>query len=164
MKKALFTVIAVISLVHLSTAQSCSEFINATNGKKLTYANVDAKGKDMGKFTYTTTKKDGSTVAVHSEIFDKSGKPAGTSDSEIKCNGNALSIDMKSFIPANSMKQFNNMKMQGDGKYLTYPLNLKAGQKLEDGSVDILMDNNGQQMGDVQMDITNRKVEQQEGV
>ena len=164
MKKILFTAIAVMMIAHLSMAQNCPQFINAVNGKKLVYANLDAKGKGQGKIIYASTKKDESTVTVHTEIEDKNGQAAGNSDSEIKCNGDAISIDMKSFIPQGSVKQFSKMQMQGDAKYLVYPLHLKAGQALEDGSVNIIVNNDGHQMGDIQMDITNRKVEQEEAV
>jgi hypothetical protein len=164
MKNTLFTAMAVILLVQFGMAQNCSQFIGAVNGKKLVYANLDAKGKETGKFNYTSIKKNGSTVAVHTEIFDKTGKSIGNSDSEIKCNGDAISIDMKSFIPANSSKQYGNMQMSGDAKYLTYPLNLKPGQTLDDGSVTINIASNGGPMGDMQMDITNRKVEAAEKV
>ena len=164
MKKTLFTAIAVILFVQLGMAQDCSQFINAVNGKKLVYANMDAKGSNTGTFNYTTTKKNGSTVAIHTEVFDKGGKSIGASDSEAKCNGSMMSIDMKSFIPPASVKQFSNMQMQGDAKYLVYPLDLKPGQTLDDGSMTIQINNNGTQMGTMQMDITNRKVEQQEKV
>jgi hypothetical protein len=164
MKKTLFTAMAVIMMMHLAMAQDCAQFINAVNGKKLIYTNLDAKGKSTGKFNYNTAKKDASTVAVHTEVFDKDGKSVGSSDSEAKCNGNVISIDMKSFIPPASVKQFSKMQMQGDAKYLIYPLNLKAGQTLDDGSVNIIVNNDGHQMGDIQMDITNRKVEQEETV
>ncbi len=164
MKRTFFTAMAIIIVVQLGMAQSCSQFINAVNGKKLLYANLDGKGKEQGKFTYITTKKDASTVAIHSEMVDKDGKPMGSADSEAKCNGDAISIDMKAFIPVNSTKQLGNMQMQGDTKYLVYPLNLKAGQTLEDGSVNINISNGGQTMGNMQMDIINRKVEQQETV
>lgn len=164
MKKTLFTTIAVMILAHLSMAQNCSQFINAVNGKKLVYANLDAKGRGQGKIIYASTKKDGSTVSVHTEIVDKNGQAAGNSDSAIKCNGDAISIDMKSFIPASSVKQFSKMQMQADAKYLVYPLDLKAGQTLEDGSVNVIINNDGHKMGDIQMDITNRKVEQEEAV
>jgi hypothetical protein len=52
--------------------------------------------------------------------------------------------------------------MEGDAKYLVYPLNMKAGQTLEDGTVTINIINNGSPMGSFQMDVTNRKVEQAE--
>jgi hypothetical protein len=164
MKRIVLTAVAVLMLLNLGMAQDCSKFIGAVNGKKMVYANMDAKGRNAGKFNYTMTKKDAATVAIHTEVLDKDGKSIGTSDSEAKCNGNVISIDMKSFIPASSMKQFNNMKMEGDAKYLVYPLNMKAGQTLEDGTVTINIINNGSPMGNFQMDLTNRKVEQAESI
>ena len=162
MKKFIATAIAVSILMPLAKAQSCSEFINAVNGKKLVYSNKDAKGNEQGKFTYTSVKKDASTVSYHTEVIDKNGKSVGASDSEIKCSGNAISIDMKSFMPSSSAKQLGKMQITGEAKYLVYPLNLKAGQTLDDGSMTMNITNNGSQMGEMQMDITNRKVEQQE--
>ena len=164
MKKILAAAIAVTMLLPLAKAQNCSQFITAVNGKKLIYDNLDANGKEQGKIIYTSTKKDASTVSYHTEMQDKNGKQMGSSDSEIKCNGNAISIDMKSFIPPSSSKQLSNMQIQGDAKYLVYPLNLKAGQTLDDGTLTMNITNDGRQMGDFQMDITNRKVEQAENV
>jgi hypothetical protein len=164
MKRILLTVITIVMAAQFSVAQNCAQFISAVNGKKLVYSNLDAKGKMQGKVNYTSTQKDATTITVHSEVIDKSGQSASSADSEISCNGESINIDMKSFIPPASAKQFSKMQMQGDAKYLVYPLNLKAGQTLADGSVDITVNNDGHQMGDIQMNITNRKVEQAEAV
>lgn len=164
MKKLIAAAIAATMLMPLAKAQSCSDFINASNGKKLVYSSMDAKGKETGKINYTSTKKDASTVSYHTEIIDKNGQSFGTSDSEIKCNGNELRIDMKSFVPASSARQLEKMQISGDAKYLIYPLTVKAGQTLEDGTMTMNIANDGHQMGDMQMDITNRKVEQAETV
>lgn len=164
MKKLIAAAIAVTMLVPLAKAQSCSDFINASNGKKLVYSNMDGKGNEQGKINYTSTKKDASTVTYHTEVIDKKGQTMGSSDSEIKCNGDALRIDMKSFVPPASAKQLGKMQVTGEAKYLVYPLNVKAGQTLEDGTMTMNITNDGHQMGDMQMDITNRKVEQAETV
>ncbi|HEY9001933.1 MAG TPA: hypothetical protein VIM89_11315 [Mucilaginibacter sp.] len=162
MKKLFAAAIAVTLLMPLAKAQSCSDFINASNGEKLVYSNMDAKGKEIGQITYTSTKKDNSTVGYHTEMTDKNGKSMGASDSEIKCSGDALRIDMKSFVPPSSAKQLEKMQVSGEAKYLVYPLNVKVGQTLEDGTMTMNITNNGSPMGDMQMDITNRKVEQAE--
>ena len=164
MKKLIDAAVAVSMFMPLAKAQSCSDFINAANGKKLVYNNMDGKGKEQGKINYTSTKIDASTVSYHTELIDKNGQSMGASDSEIKCNGDALRIDMKSFVPAASAKQLGKMQVSGDAKYLVYPLNVKAGQTLEDGTVTMNIANDGHQMGNMQMDITNRKVEQAETV
>jgi hypothetical protein len=146
MKKIMLTIIPLLMMVQLASAQNCSQFINALNGKKLTYSNQDAKGEEQGKLIYTTTKKDAATIAVHSEVSGKDGKTIGGGDSEIMCDGGIIKIDMKAFIPAASMKQYGNMQMSGEAKYLTYPVNLTVGQTLEDGSVTINMGNGGAQI------------------
>jgi hypothetical protein len=158
-----------IALLALTTffcadvlAQDCSTFVNSENGKKLTYISQDAKGKPQMTVVYTTTKKDASTIAVHTEISDKNGKSMGTADSEMICDGSAIKIDMKSFIPATSMKQ--NMTISGEAKYLTFPMKMQAGQSLDDGTVTISMGSNGGPAMDMQMDFADRKVEQAETI
>jgi hypothetical protein len=143
-------------------AQNCSQFINNTNGKTLTYINLDAKGNQQITAIYTTTKKDASTVTVHAQINDKNGKEIGNGDSEMICTGNTIKVDMKSFVPAANMK--GNMQVSGEAKYLTYPTDMKAGQTLDDGSVTIDMSSSGATMANLQMDIKNRKVEQAEQI
>ena len=164
MKKTILTLLLLIVLAGLAGAQTCDQFINSTNGKKLVYGNLDAKGNEQGKATYTSVKKDGSTISIHSDVVDKNGKPVGSGDFDITCNGESINIDMKSFVPQNSARQFNNMEMQVDTKYLIYPLGLKAGDKLQDGSVIITINRNGSKFGEIHMDITNRNVEQKETV
>jgi len=160
MKKLI--VLLFMLICKIGFAQNCSQFVNNVNGKKLTYINQDAKGKQQMTAVYTTTKKDATTVTVHAEINDKNGKAIGNGDSEMVCTGNTIKVDMKSFVPAANMK--GNMQVSGEAKYLTYPADMQAGQTLDDGSVTIDMGNNGAQMANLQMDIKNRKVEQVETV
>ncbi|WP_295671228.1 hypothetical protein [uncultured Mucilaginibacter sp.] len=158
MKKIIITALSLLVLVRFGYAQSCEQFLNATNGKKLVYSNSDAKGNQTGKITYSSVKKDAATISIHSDITDKNGKAVGSSDFDITCNGSSINIDMRSFMPANGNKQMSNMQMQADGKYLSYPLNLSAGEKLDDGSMVITILNNGEKFGETHMDITNRNV------
>jgi hypothetical protein len=70
---------------------------------------------------------------------------------------------MRSFIPPASARQFNKMQIQADGKYLAYPLNLKAGDPLPDGTADINVNSeSGSHFAELFIDITNRKVEDAE--
>ncbi|MEO3404395.1 hypothetical protein AAFN85_10855 [Mucilaginibacter sp. CAU 1740] len=160
MKKLIIILLAL--WCNNSIAQNCSQFINNTNGKTLTYINLDAKGKQQITAIYTTTKKDASTVTVHAQINDKNGKAIGNGDSEMICTGNTIKVDMKSFVPAANVK--GNMQVSGEAKYLTYPTDMKAGQTLDDGSVTIDMSSSGATMANLQMDIKNRKVEQPESI
>ena len=162
MKKLTAAAVAVSMLVPMAKAQNCSDFINAVNRKKLVYSSRDGKGNEQGKLACTSAKKDASTVGYHAEVIDKNGKSMGASDSEVKCSGNAIRVDMKSFVPPSSAKQLGKMQMTGEAKYLVYPLNLKAGQTLDDGTMTMNITNDGSHMGEMQIDITNGKVEQSE--
>ena len=164
MKKTITFFLCLVTLVSAGKAQTCDQFINAGNGKKFVYSNLDAKGNKQGAVSYSSVKKDASTLTYHSDVTDKNGKSIGSGDFDISCNGTAIIIDMKSFIPAASAKQFSNMQLEGDGKYLAYPLNLKAGDKLEDGSATITVMNNGSKFSEIQINLTNRMVEGSESV
>jgi hypothetical protein len=164
MKKTVYLILALVTIVKFTAAQTCDQFITSSNGKKFIYSNLDAKGNKASTLSYSGVKKDASTLTFHSEISDKNGKLIGSSDFDIMCSGTAIKIDMKSFIPATSAKQFSNMQMEGDGKYLTYPLNLKAGDKLEDGTAVITVNNNGSKFSEMQIEMTNRTVEAKETV
>ena len=162
--KKLTTLLALTTMLCVKVlAQDCSTFLNSENGKKLTYVNQDAKGNQQMTAVYTTIKKDASTISVHSEMNDKNGKAIGSGDSEMMCDGNAIKIDMKSFIPAASMRQNSNVKISGEAKYLTFPMSMQPGQSLDDGTVTIQMDNGGMSV-EMQMDMVNRKVEQAETI
>ena len=164
MKKIITTIMCLATLVSLANAQTCEQLINSESGKKITYSNLDAKGNKQGTVSSSGVKKDGSTLSCHSEVMDKNGKSIGNADYDMSCNGAAIKIDMKSFIPASSAKQFSGMQIQGDGKYLTYPLNLKVGDKLEDGDATIIVMNNGSKFSEMQIAMTNRTVEAAEQV
>ncbi|SHM97932.1 hypothetical protein [Mucilaginibacter sp. OK098] len=164
MKKIITTFLCLVTFVAIGTAQTCDQFISAGNGKKFVYSNLDTKGNKQGTLSYSSVKKDASTLTYHSEVTDKNGKAVGGGDFDISCNGTAIKMDMKSFVPAASTKQFSNMQMEGDGKYLTYPLNLKTGDKLEDGSATITVNNNGSKFSEMQINLTNRTVEGSESV
>lgn len=163
MKKFFSLLPFIIALYTAATAQDCSQFINNVNGKKLSYIYQDAKGNPEMTANYTSTKKDASTIAVHAEMIDKTGKTMGTGDSEMICDGNNIKIDMKSFIPAGSLKQNMNVKMDGVAKFLVFPTGMQAGQSLEDGTATIDVDNGGMQVT-MQVDLVNRKVEQAETI
>jgi len=164
MKKLIILLLCAAIGRHTVNAQSCNQFVNNVEGKKLSYINHDAKGQPQMTAVYTGIKKDASTVAVHAVISDHNGKVIGTGESEMICSGNAIKIDMKSFIPAASIKQYGDMQVSGEARYLTYPADIKAGQTLDDGSVTINLNNGGAVKGEMQMDIVNRKVEAAETV
>ena len=108
--------------------------------------------------------KDASTLAAHMELFDKTGKSTGSGDSEIICTGQFIKVDMRTFIPTSSLSQFGNLKMTGDSKYLTYPVDIKAGQKLDDGMLNLNVGSVNQEIGKVQLNIINRMVEKSEKI
>ena len=53
MKNPLLVIIALIVSLQLSKAQTCDQFINSANGKKLVYSIIDTKGKNTGTICAT---------------------------------------------------------------------------------------------------------------
>ena len=163
MRKILLTMLALAACFQLCIAQSCDQFVNAANGKKFVYDNMDSKGKPMGQMSFTATKKDASTVSYHSEMTDKNGKLMSSGDSEATCSGSSINVDMKAFLPPQPNRGNINIQATANGKYLAYPLNVSPGQTLPDGSADIQITGGGP-VSDMLIDIKNRKVDKQETV
>jgi len=162
MRKALLTLLVLATGLQICLAQNCDQFINAANGKKFVYDNVDGKGKSAGQLTFSTTKKDASTVIYHSEMADKNGKIISSGDSEVSCDGSAINVDMRAFMPPHPGKQASNLQARVIGKSLIYPLNVSPGQSLPDGTAHIELSSDGHALSEQDINITNRKVDKQE--
>ena len=96
-------------------------------------------------------------------IYDKKDKMISEGDYNLECDNGIIKIDMSSFVPAESMKAFEDMEIEIDMDQMLYPANLSTGQSLDDASMKIKTNNSPIPMS-MDMDITNRKVEGKESV
>jgi hypothetical protein len=151
---------------NLAFSQNCN-FYYLQDGKTAEITFYSKKGDESGKSVYaiTSASKTGSvtTATVASEVFSKKGKSVAKAINNVKCENGMLMVDMKAFISPEQAEQ-----IKADAKasevYLAYPANMKVGDALPDGTMNLDIQQNNGMKSNVDIKITNRKVDGQESV
>ncbi len=151
----------IICFWQTSYAQDCKSLYYLQNNKSVEMTIYSKKGNVNGKHVYTISdvNKAGPSVTstVNSEMFDKDGKSVASTSNKIQCEGGAVMIDMKMFIPSQQMEQVQHTEVTATSSYLEYPASINIGDRLKNGKVNINMTNNGLATT-LDMYMTNRSV------
>ncbi len=167
MKKFLLLLTALL-LVNFTTAQEvCSKYYPLEEGTSFQLTSYDGKGKVTAivdyKIVMSTGSGNGQKATIQTEIKDKDGTKMATSEYDIICENDRVSIDFKSLMGPDVFSQFPDMDMEVTGTALEIPNNLYAGLGLPDADMQAAID-----MGMMKMNMTvymtNRKVEGEESV
>ena len=149
------------------TAQDCKNYYYLQNGKTIEMTFYNKKGTANGRNVYSVSNVSGGssslTGTVNSEMFDKKGRSIAKSNLEIVCKGGIMMVDMKMFIPAAQQEQYAKADVKADKIYIEYPSSMKVGDALKDATFSMTVNNAGM-VSDVNMVISNRKVEGKESV
>jgi hypothetical protein len=165
--KYLFSVLVIFMGIHFASAQSCSSYYFFKEGQVIEMTSLNKRGKTEGISTYTVKdlKKGGDgamTATIAMQMNNEKGKELVTAQTVIRCLDGNYQMDMSQFIPSAQMEQFKDVDASGSF-FLEYPSNMKTGDVLKDGKMEIQSSTNGMKM-DLEMDITDRKVEAKESV
>jgi len=148
-------------------AQDCKSYYYLQNNKTVEMTIYNRKGEANGKQVYSVTDvKTGNgatTGTIHSEMFDKKGKSIAKGTSNMKCTGGVLLIDMKMMMPQQQAEQYAKADAKVTDAYIEYPSEMKVGDLLKEGNLNMELDNNGLKQS-VNMVISDRKVESKENV
>jgi hypothetical protein len=151
---------------NLAFSQNCN-FYYLQDGKTAEITFYTKKGDENGKGVYavSSASKTGSTTTatVKSEIFNKKGKNIAKGTNNIKCDNGVLMVDLKAFISPEQAEQIKADAKAAD-VYLSYPANMKAGDALPDGNMDLDIQQDNGMKTHVDVKITDRKVEGQESI
>lgn len=154
-------------LTQFSQGQDCKSYFFLQKDKTIEMTIYDKKGEPNGKQVYTVSNvnNDGASTSatVNSEMFSRKGKSLAKGLSEIKCTGGVMMIDMKMQLPQQQQEQFANADVKADKFYIEYPVNMKAGDKLKDATLDMTIDNSGMKQS-VNMVTGDRTVVEKESV
>lgn len=144
-----------------NNSSNCSKYYPFNEGHISEYEMRNKKGKTDGTIKYTVNNVSNSggttTATIHSELFDKKGKLVLDSAFDMSCNGSTVTMDFKSLMNADMMKQFDNLETEITGTNVELPNTLTAGQSLPDANINIKMNMGGMNMN-MTTHITNRKV------
>ncbi len=159
--------LSLLLMVFTVTGQDCENFFPAKKGAFMEMKNYDAKGKITGTVRQTVTDVSNTTgglvIKVLSEQLDNKDKSLGTQELEMKCKDNVFTMDMKNFFNQAAMGDMQDVQMSVDAKDLVFPVNLKVGESLPDGSLNISMVTGPIPMN-MSVNIYNRKIVAMESV
>lgn len=164
-------VIAMVSPAQLD-AQECKFFIPSEAGTILEYTYYNKKGKEESYQTQKvleTKVVDGATV-VEMEAISKTKKnqeDGVRTTFELKCDNGNFYINMNDFTSSVNYKQYEalpDLDLVVKSEDLYYPSDLAIGQKLPDGNVEILVENNGMELFGSRITVKDRKVEAAETI
>ncbi|MEO5562556.1 MAG: hypothetical protein ABIR18_03955 [Chitinophagaceae bacterium] len=164
MKPILFTLLCLSGIQ--ASSQNCNYYY-LQDGKTAEITFYTKKGDESGKGVYamSSVNKTGSvtTGIVKSDVYNKKGKVVGTGTNNIKCDNGILMVDLKAFISPEQSEQIK-ADAKASNVYLAYPASMKAGDALPDGKMNIDIEQNNGMKTNVDVKITDRKVEAQESV
>lgn len=168
MKKYIILATSIVTLAAGSAftmLSDCGTFEQFNKGVTYTMSNYNDKGKlestvdgnviDVVK-TATSTS---ATIDVVTK--DGKGKDLGKGQYKVSCTGGKFSMDMENFISQQSKDAYKDMDLKIEGNTLDYPNDMKAGDKLADGTVTmrVLDKKSGNEISTTIINIKDRKVE-----
>ncbi|NOY38074.1 MAG: DUF3108 domain-containing protein [Chlorobi bacterium] len=175
MKYFIGLLLVLVSMPALK-AQDCTTYFPARTGAEVVMTNYDQKGKvtstSQMKVLEVNQTAEGLQIKVESNIDinekDKKSKDEENPDLHSKltfyCKDGEFYIDMKEFMSNLSLQQYEGMEFDVSSKDMAIPSHPKVGQTLDDGSLTMVISNNGVKLITITVDITNRKVAAKEKV
>ncbi|SFD13652.1 TapB family protein [Algibacter pectinivorans] len=160
-------IIILIGLFFISVSSysqtACKAYYPFEEGVTFEITNYNKKGKKEGVVNYEVTNIIGNTATIKTIIYDAKGKEVTTTSYDIMCDGNTVSIDFKSMINPDMLKQYKDMEMEVTGTNIELPNDLQVGQSLKDANMNMAINMGGINMN-IGVNIVNRKVGQKESI
>ena len=163
--------IATLSIAFTQTnSDGCDPYFPLEKGIKWEYQELDKKGEVSG---YTTTIVEdvitkGNTIEYVLKAVTDGPKKKEKNHYERTlsyiCDNGVLKINLDNLIPEETMKSMESMDVRITQNEIMIPKTLNAGDKLNDGNVHMIASTNDIQVMDMNIEITNRKVEKIEDV
>lgn len=139
MKKISFILIGV-ALSSIGFSQNCNEYFSFQKGMKIEMASYDKKDKLTATLKYEIVdyKPSGSgmTLVMNTATYDDKGKLLAKGDASGKCENGVYYADVRN-ISSDMIPKSADIKVDVTGEQLTYPANLKIGDKLKDATINV---------------------------
>lgn len=143
--------------------QDCQDFFPQKEGVVLNYVNYDKKDKVTGSSEMSFKEKkqgaDFTSVVFSSTYKDKKGEAQFENEVEVDCKDGVLYFSSSKFLDPSTMSAYESMEVEVDASHMEMPLNAKAGNELQDGSVTAVVSNNGMKLITISVKVFNRRVE-----
>ncbi len=163
----LATILLLSSNVIMKAQGACeSNYLAFREGVSFELTNYDKKGKVSSiqhqKINSVEAIEDGFKANTSMVLSNEKGKTLSEGSYNIECRNGVVYLDMSSMLDPRMMEGFKDMEMEISGSALEFPSNLRPGQTLPDGNVNVKAMTGGLTLMNMSMDITNRKVESTE--
>lgn len=156
--------ICALTISFSSVCQNaCSTYYPFKEGVKFEITNFNKKGKKESVINYEVVSIENNVAAIKTIISDAKNKEITTTNYQVTCNGDSVSIDFKSLMNADLFKQYKDMDIDMSGTNIEFPNNLKVGQTLKDANLKMSINMGGMNMN-MKIDMINRKVDAKESI
>jgi len=167
MKKLVFLLSSIFFVGFLS-AQECVFYYPKTQGATLEYKSFDKKDKLTGRSTQKVKEiiENGDVLkaTIEYQSFDAKGKELGINEYTVKCENGIYSVDMRSFLDAQTMASYKDMKIDITSNSLEMPSEMKVGDQLKEGKLVVSISSEGMPIMTMTTTISDRKVDARESV
>lgn len=147
---------------------SCTSYYPLTQGSEFEISSYSAKDKLQSRAVYQVKDREetpeGIDANVHYIIYDDKDKMVQENDMTMQCKGGNFYMEMKNMMSPDMNKAYKDMEAKATTNYLEYPGNMKVGDQLKDGNIKIDLTSGGSPIGNITMDVKNRKVTGKEDV
>lgn len=162
--KTIFTALLALLTISIGYSQdTCSQYYPFEEGVKFEITSYNKKGKVESVSNYHVSNVSGNTATFNTTISDKKGKEITTTNYDITCEGDVISIDFKSLMNPEMFAQYQDMEVDFTGTNIELPNDLSVGKELKDANLNMAMNMSGMNMN-MSLDLVNRKVEGKESV
>ncbi len=143
MKKLLITTLICLIITKGLFAQDCLHYLYLQKDKIIEMTGYSKKGdvlsKTSAKVIDVKTAGGTATANVVTDIFDKNGKQLGTTNTDYKCDGSSVSVQMH-FDGDKTQDKSATMNINVTGNMTEqYPLDMKVGDHLKDYTSQVQM-------------------------
>jgi len=166
--RKLFLCIAILGIFSYRSYSQCSNpYYQLKTGTFIATENYDEKGKLQSRAETRVAElnetSNGFVATINYKIFDKKDKAIAEGSYKCECADGEIKIDMKAFVPQESMQAYKDMDVEVTTDQLQIPAVLTIGQLLPDATFELKTKNSPIPMN-MTFNMTDRKVEGKESV
>jgi hypothetical protein len=161
--KNILLVVILLASIKTISQNACSTYYPFKEGAKFQITNFDKKGKKESVADSEIISIKNNVATIRTKISDDKGKETTTMTYEMTCNGDGISIDFKSLMNPEMLKQYKDMEFEMTGTNIELPNNLSVGQNLKDAQLNMIINMGGMKMN-MNINMINRKVNAKESV
>jgi hypothetical protein len=155
-------------LLQNALSQDCEAYFPMKEGSYLEQKTYNEKDKLQSTNKMTVLEKtivgDRYGVLVEVKGYDEKDKEVINTQQEVYCENGVFYVDMKKFLDQQTMESMGDMELAMESENMEFPSNMQPGQMLKDARITLTAQSQGLTIMNMNVYITNRRVEAIEDV